>query len=213
MKNNKLKNRNSTKIDVTPWSPRDVTYYGPLTRELCFWGPVNYESSLSIISQLKELEAIDPKSPITLNINTEGGSLSDAYAVYDTLRSIDCPIITIATGMCASAGLALLTAGDYRFASQNTIFFYHQTILDGNSLNSLEASEATHQAYEMCHTLYDRTIIENTKMTLSNWNENFKNRTVKYFDAKEALKYGFIDDIIKNTRFKLIKEKSNGFKR
>lgn len=185
------------------WSPSDIVYYGPETRSICLWGPVTYTSSLPIISQILELNSFDPQAPIKLTINTEGGSLTDAYAIYDALRTVEAPIITIATGMCASAGLALLSAGDLKLCTKNTIFFYHQTILDGPSLNSLEASNATNQAYEMCHDLYDRTLIEKTKISKDEWNTNFKNRTVKYFNATEALKYGFVDDIIEHARKKI----------
>lgn len=178
------------------WSPVDIAYYGPSSRSLALWGPVSYQSSLPVISQILELNDMDSEEPIKLTINTEGGSLTDAFAIYDILRTVEAPIITIALGMCASAGLALLSAGDLRLASENTIFFYHQTILDAPTFTSLEASSATGDAYKMCHRLYDRTLIERTKMTKDQWEKNFKNRTVKYFNSKEALDYGFIDKII-----------------
>lgn len=180
----------------TAWTPSDISYYGPNSRSIAFWGPVSYQSSLPIISQILELNDIDSSLPIKLTINTEGGSLTDAFAIYDMLRTVEAPIITIAMGMCASAGLALLSAGDLRLACPSTIFFYHQTILDAPTFTSLEASSATSQAYEMCHRLYDRTLIERTGMSKEDWVGNFKNRTVKYFNAEEALKYGFIDNIL-----------------
>jgi len=187
------------------WTPHDIAFYGPATRSIALWGPITYQSSLPIISQILELNDMDNSKPIKLSINTEGGSLTDAFAIYDILRTVEAPIVTIAIGMCASAGLALLSAGDLRLSSPSTIFFYHQTILDAPTFTSLEASSATGEAYKMCHQLYDRTLIERTEMEKEDWEDNFKNRTVKYFNAKEALKYGFVDKIL-DYPVKIIKE-------
>lgn len=209
--NNKKEEQEESQSILIPgvWSPNDVSYFGPHTRAISFWGPVTYESSLPIVSQLLTLNDIDSKSPIYMYINTEGGSLTDAYAIYDTMKSISSPVVTIATGMCASAGLALLTAGDYKMATQNTIFFYHQAILDAPVFTSLEASSATAEAYEMCHSLYDNTLKKNTSMNPLDWKNNFNKRTVKYFTCEEALKYGFIDEIIKYKAKKSLR-RSNG---
>ncbi len=193
---NKEEQENVQLVVAGVWSPAEVTYYGPHTRNIAFWGPVSYESSLPVISQLVTLNDISKKEPIYLHLNTEGGSLTDAYAIYDTIKSISAPVVTVATGMCASAGLTLLTAGDYKMATKNTIFFYHQAILDAPVFTSLEASSATAEAYEMCHSLYDTTLKENTRMSEKDWNLNFDKRTVKYFGCDEALKYGFVDKVI-----------------
>jgi len=179
------------------WSPTDLTFFGPDSRSIAFWGEVDEESSLNFISQLMELSFQYPEEPITVYLNTTGGSFMDAYAIYDAIQACKSPVTIIATGFCASAGLTILCAAEKRFATKNTLFFYHQTILKSDrELISIETSIGTAEAYKLCHDMYDRTIIATTGMTKEQWKENFKDRTVKYFTAQEALELGFINGII-----------------
>lgn len=179
------------------WSPMDVTFFGSQNKIISLWGPINDETSLPIISQIMELDKLRTPSPITILMNTEGGSQMDAYAIYDAIKSVNTPVTVIATGLCASAGLIVLSAANYKLATPNTMFFYHQTIMESQKgLNSLESSKGIHQAYEMLNERYDKTIIDSSEMSPESWIESFKDKTVKYFNSKEALRYGIINDII-----------------
>jgi len=64
-----------------------------------------------IIAQLLLLAAEDPRTDITLYINSPGGSVSSGMAVFDTMNAIEPDVATVATGMAASMGQFLLTAG------------------------------------------------------------------------------------------------------
>lgn len=179
------------------WSPMDVTFFGSQNKIVSLWGPINDETSLPIISQIMELDKLQTSYPITILMNTEGGSQMDAYAIYDAINSINTPVTVIATGLCASAGLIVLSAANYKLCTPNTIFFYHQTVMESQKgLNSLESSKGIHEAYEMLNERYDKTIINNSNISKDLWNKFFKDKTVKYFNSQEALQYGIIDDII-----------------
>lgn len=179
------------------WSPSDLTFFGPDSRCITFWGEVNEESSLTFISQLMELSSEHPDEPITVYLNTSGGSFMEAYAIYDAIQTCQAPVTIIVTGFCASAGLTILCAAENRLATKNALFFYHQTILKSDKeLNSIECSIGTAEAYKLCHDMYDRTLIDTTKMTKEQWKTNFKDKTVKYFTSKEALEFGFIQRIV-----------------
>ena len=177
------------------WSPGDVLFYGPSARSLNCYGDINRQSSLVLISQILELETRG-EDPITLYLNTDGGVLADALAIYDTLRSIKSPIVTIATGVCASAGLLLLSSGDLRLTYPNTIFFYHQPIFPGQEVHSSEQIKSTADMYELAKTKYDGIISRRCNMPPEQWNEEFYNRTTKYFTAQEAKNYNMVDGII-----------------
>ena len=170
------------------WTPTDMTWFGPHTRNLALWGEINEEVSLSFISQLLELVSEYPEQPITIYLNTPGGSFMDSYAIYDTIKSLPCHVTIIATGLCASAGLTILSAADTKLATKNTIFFYHQTILKGNKeFDSIESTIGTAEAYKLCHDMYDTNLIKTTKITRAKWEEEFKNKTVKYFLLRKPL--------------------------
>ena len=181
---------------VESWSPADILYFGPLRRAVSLYGPVTRESVFPLISQILELEQRDPGKPIRLHLNTEGGSLSDALALYDALRGVTGPIITVATGMCASAGLLLLSAGDLRLATKNTLFFYHEPILPLEEISSKKQLDETVKAYDLCKASYENIIKERTGMSNEVWNQEFDGETSKYFDVSKALQYNFIDDVV-----------------
>ena len=186
------------------WSPNDILYFGPMRRAIALYGPVTRETTFPLISQVLELEQQQPGIPIRFHINTEGGSLSDALALYDALRGITAPIITITTGMCASAGLLLLAAGDLRLATPNTVFFYHEPILPLDQIDSVKNLEQTSQAYKMCKQTYENIIKNRTGITDKVWMDEFDGETSKYFHVEDALKHNFIDDVVEHAKRELV---------
>lgn len=190
------------------WNSKQQTYWGPVNRTLNISGTIDSNIAAATISQILALDQIN-SNPIIIYINTQGGSLADGYAIYDAIKNSSSHITTIATGMCASAGLTILLAGDKKLCTENALFFYHQPVINSKKLNSLECSQGFHEGYKMCQHLYDAKIRENTGISMSEWIDNFKNKTIKYFNSTEALKYGFVDSI-KKTSKKNFTRRSNG---
>ncbi|KAJ2028888.1 hypothetical protein IWW57_001955 [Coemansia sp. S610] len=91
-------------------------------------GPVNDSLSSVIVAQLLFLEAEDPLKPISLYINSPGGSVTSGLAIYDTMQYIQCPISTLCTGQACSMGSLLLAAGTkgQRFALPHSTIMVHQ---------------------------------------------------------------------------------------
>src|SRR5699024_5421323 len=65
----------------------------------------------SIVAQLLFLEAEDPDKDISLYINSPGGSITAGMAIFDTMQFVKPDVSTICTGMAASMGAFLLSAG------------------------------------------------------------------------------------------------------
>lgn len=186
----------NNKTIEAPWHPEEPQYFGPETRSLFLSGPINANTTKNIISQLLELNARS-QDTIRLYLNTSGGNLTDAFAIYDTIKAIRAPVHTIVKGMCASGGLIVLLAGCKKFASKNSLFFYHQPVMFLNQVSSIEQSNGLSEAYSLSKALFDGKIISETKIKPELWNENFKGRTYKYFNSKEAKTFGFINSLIK----------------
>ena len=72
---------------------------------------VNSATASIIVAQLLYLESQDPTKDISLYINSPGGSVTDGFAIYDTMKYIKCDVSTICMGMAASMGAFLLAAG------------------------------------------------------------------------------------------------------
>lgn len=183
--------------DSESWSPYESKYFGPSTRALSFFKEVDSESAFLLISQLEHLAHTDPEKPITLYLNTEGGSLTDGFAIYDCIVNLSCPVLIIATGLCASAGLLILSAGDYRLATANTTFFYHQPVFTQTGLvNSSKDMETLSNHYKYCQEKVDKTLKQNCSITAAQWKKHFNNSTGYYFDTAQALKYKLINKIV-----------------
>jgi ATP-dependent Clp protease, protease subunit len=194
--------------DLTIWDPHEHKYFGPSTRALAFFGDVNEDRSRLLISQILHLEQLSETEPITIYLNTQGGSLTDGLAIYDTIKQVSCPVIVVVTGLCASAGLLILAGGDYKVSTENTIFFYHQPIMSDSSVNSSNDMISFSQHYNACKEIADNIILKNSKMKKSLWNANFKDKTSFYFNAQQALSFNLINDLVecRKVKFKITKD-------
>ena len=81
-----------------------------------------------LCAQLLLLSAEDPRSDISLYINSPGGSVTAGLAIYDTMRLIPNDVITLAVGLAASMGQFLLCAGTAgkRFSLPHASVLMHQ---------------------------------------------------------------------------------------
>lgn len=188
--------------DLHVWDPHEHKYFGPSTRSLAFFGDVNEDRARLLISQILHLEQLSETEPITIFLNTQGGSLAEGLAIYDTIKQVSCPVIIATMGLCASAGLLILSAGDYKLSSPNTIFFYHQPIMSDSSVNSANDMVSFSDHYNNCKEVADNIILSNSKMKKSVWNSNFKNKTSFYFNAEQALSFNMINDITESRKIK-----------
>ena len=79
---------------------------------IIFLGAPIYDDAANIIqAQLLFLESVDPEKDIQIYINSPGGSVSAGLGIYDTMQLVSSDVATICTGMAASMGAVLLTAG------------------------------------------------------------------------------------------------------
>lgn len=82
-----------------------------LQKRIVFYGEeVSSESANALIQQLLILEQDDRKAPVTLYINSPGGSIVDGLGIYDTIQKLACPVHAVVCGMAASMG-AIILAG------------------------------------------------------------------------------------------------------
>ena len=91
---------------------------------------VNSASASVVVAQLLYLESKDPTKDISLYINSPGGSVTDGFAIFDTMNYIKCDVSTICMGMAASMGAFLLAGGakGKRHALPNARMMIHQPL-------------------------------------------------------------------------------------
>lgn len=182
------------------WQPSQVVHFGPASRRIAFFGDVSSESVTAFISQLLELAHADVEAPIEVFLNTVGGSLPDALAAYDVMRSLPCPVLVIAMGNCASAGLLLLAGGDARLCFPNTRFFYHQVILGVEGFTSPKDMQAVTQCYLEDQESGDRILKQRFRIPAKAWREHFQGSRATFLSADQAKQYGMVQEVLEPPR-------------
>jgi ATP-dependent Clp protease, protease subunit len=79
-------------------------------------------------AQLIIMQSMDDKSPITVYVNSPGGSADSGFAIYDFMRFVKPPVRTVVAGLCASAAVMIYLAAprERRFSMPNSRFLLHQ---------------------------------------------------------------------------------------
>src|SRR6201992_3040161 len=100
-------------IEQTARGERSFDIYSRLLKERIIFltGPVFDQVSALICAQLLFLESDNPSKDISFYINSPGGVVSAALAIYDTMQYIRPEVSTVCMGQAASAGSMLLAAG------------------------------------------------------------------------------------------------------
>ena len=181
----------------TVWSPHTVQYYGSKTRSILVGTTIDERLSNAISSQAQELHFQDQESPIFVHINSPGGSIIDALAIYDMLMCISNPIVTIVNGGCFSAAILVALAGDTRLAAPNSIYFHHQPALEVN-VDSMVEMKSNQGFYNWCKGNTDEIMRKRAGISTAVWNETFDTTTSMFFNAHEALEHGFCTAIMEH---------------
>ncbi|MEV0434999.1 MULTISPECIES: ATP-dependent Clp protease proteolytic subunit [Nocardia] len=173
----------------------DSVYERLLRERIIFLGTqVDDEIANKICAQILLLSAEDATKDIALYINSPGGSVTAGMAIYDTMQFAECDIKTVAMGLAASMGQFLLTAGTKgkRFALPHTRIMMHQPSAGiGGS-----AADIAIMAEQFAHTKRELNELQalHTGKSVEQVTEDADRD--RWFTAKEALEYGFIDHVV-----------------
>lgn len=155
---------------------------------------VNHVTSSLIVAQMLFLEAQDPDKDIMFYINSPGGSVSDGFAIYDTMQYVKCDISTVCIGMAASMGAFLLAAGakGKRFALPNSEIMIHQP-LGGARGQATDIKIQAEQILKIKARL-NKILSERTGQPL----EKIERDTERDFfmAAEDAKEYGIVDEVM-----------------
>lgn len=147
-----------------------------------------------VIAQMLFLESENPSKEISLYINSPGGSVSSAMAIYDTMQFIKPDVRTLCLGQAASAGALLLAAGTYgkRQCLPHSTVMIHQ-ILGGYQGQGSDIQIHAKQTKRVSDQLTEIL----AKHTGKSFGQIEKDTNRDYFlTPEEALEYGLIDSIV-----------------
>lgn len=175
---------------------RAYDIYSRLLRDrIIFLGDdVNEHTANLIVAQLLFLENQDPNKDIILYINSPGGSVYDAMAIYDTMQFVKSDIQTVGIGVQASAAAFLLSSG----TKGKRLLLPHATVMI-HQPSSGTRGKVTDQEIDLREALRVKKMLEeimakNTGQSLKKIHEDMERDF--WMTADQALKYGVVDKVI-----------------
>lgn len=189
-----------TVIEKSSMGERAYDIYSRLLRDRIIFlsGVIDDHTANIIIAQLLFLENEDPKKDIKLYINSPGGSVSAAMAMYDTMNHIKPDVSTICVGIAASAAAFILSSGTKgkRFTLPNAEVMIHQ-VMGGAEGQASDIEIAAKHILKTKERL-NKILAKNTGKPLEQV-ERDSDRD-NYMSAEEAKKYGLVDEIVKEKK-------------
>jgi ATP-dependent Clp protease protease subunit len=156
--------------------------------------PVNDYVANVIQAQMLFLESSDPKRDIQMFINSPGGSVIDGMGIYDTMQYVSPDVATICTGLAASMGAVLLTAGTKgkRTCLPHSRVMIHQP--SGGMRGQFTDMEIS---YNLIKTLRNELYDIMSKHTGKDFKTIEKDsERDNWMTAKEAKEYGLVDEVL-----------------
>lgn len=183
-------------IDKSPFGERAYDIYSRLLKErIIFLGePVDDNVANTVIAQLLFLESEDAKKEIKMYINSPGGSVTAALAIYDTMQYVKADVLTICIGQAASAAAVLLAAGTAgkRYALPNARVLIHQ-VMGGAEGQAKDVAIQTREMLRIKQQV-DKILSAHTGQSIKKIEQDTDRDF--FMTAEEAKKYGIVDKII-----------------
>lgn len=189
----------------TSGGQRTLDPYAKLLGErIVFLGaPLDDTSANDVIAQLLYLEYAAPDQDISLYVNSPGGPISAMSAIYDTMQTVTCDIVTTCLGQAVSTAAVLLAAGTpgKRMALPGARVVVQQPSLPEPVQG--QPTDLDIQARELLRLREQLTamLVRHSGRSADRVAADLDRETV--FDAAGAREYGLIDHIVKNRKASL----------
>lgn len=186
-----------TVIEKSQFGERAYDIYSRLLKERIIFlgGVIDDHTANIVIAQLLHLAAEDAKKDIMLYVNSPGGSVTSAMAIYDTMNHVKPDVSTICVGMAASAAAVILSSGKKgkRYILPNAEVMIHQ-VMGGAEGQASDIAIVAKQILKTKEKL-NKILAENTGKSVADI-EKDSDRDY-YMTADDAKKYGLVDEILR----------------
>ena len=204
MKNNMKKDINNTLIPVVVEKEgnyeRSYDIYSRLLKDFIIFvtGPIDMGTANTFIAQMLFLESVDPTRDIKIYINSPGGEAYSGRAMFDTVRHVKNDVVTINTGLCASAAALLLCSGTKgkRYSLPGAHTMIHQT-LGGAEGQATDIEIYAKQMVKMKHD-YAKLIAEQADKSFDQVLLDIERDN--WMSSEETKEYGIIDNILESSK-------------
>ena len=183
-------------LEQTSRGERSYDIFSRLLKEriIIIGDEINQNTASLVVAQLLFLAAEDPDKDINIYINSPGGSVTDGFAIFDTMNHIKPDVSTICMGMAASMGAFLLAAGakGKRFALPNSEIMIHQPIggAKGQATDIKIQAEQILKIKDKINNILSERTGQPLEKIQADCERDF------FMSADEAKAYGLIDEIL-----------------
>ena len=183
-------------IEQTNRGERSFDIYSRLLQERIIFLGSDIEDNIAnvVMAQMLHLDAEDSEKDIQLYINSPGGSVTSALAIYDTMQFIKSPVSSICIGQAASAAAVLLLAGEKgkRYSLPHARILLHQPS-GGVQGTSMDVEIQTREIVRL-RKLLNEIIAKHTGQDLKKIDKDTERDFI--LTAADAKIYGIIDEVI-----------------
>jgi ATP-dependent Clp protease protease subunit len=175
--------------EVTPLAERLIK-----SRSILLSKGVDDKMVESVSTQLLLMEAESTTDPITVYVNSPGGSADCGFAIFDLLRFVEAPIVTVCSGICASAAILIYLAGDrgQRYTLPNSRFLLHQpsTRAQGTASDLQITAQEIVKLRERYNVIVSEEVSRPVDQVTADSMRDF------WLTAEEAVEYGLANKVI-----------------
>ncbi|KAK8135916.1 hypothetical protein PG984_003856 [Apiospora sp. TS-2023a] len=200
-----------TEVTTGGWRTYDIFSKLLQERIICLNGAIDDTVSASVVAQLLWLESDNPDKPITMYIQSPGGSVVAGLSIYDTMSYIRSPVSTVCLGQAASMGSLLLAGGEKgkRYALPHSSIMVHQPLggTQGQTSDILIYANQIQRTREQLNEIYRKHLNQahgHEKYGLKDV-EDMMDRD-RYLSSQEAKEIGIIDEILTRREEKVKRE-------
>lgn len=165
-----------------------------MNRRIFLNGEINEDTANDFLSQMLYLEQ-ESNDPITIYINSPGGSVNAGLVIYDCIQAAEVEINLICAGTAASMAAIILAGGQqgHRYILTHSKVMIHEPLLAGGLGGSATSIKNISDSILETREIVNKILAKHTGKTLKEINKatSFDN----YMNAEDAIKFGLCDKI------------------
>ena len=166
-------------------------------REIIIAGAIDHNVMYYLTRLFRYFAAVS-KAPITVILNTPGGSIVDGLAIYDLIRMTTAKGIKVnvlAIGSCMSMGTIILQAATHRSCTKNTAFLLHEVQTISIGVRSMSEGKDLQGDVERVQGVLNEILAQRTGMPEKKLRKLYERRDL-YLTAQDALQHKLVDEVI-----------------
>ena len=187
---------NPTIIEERPLNVAQLDVFSRLMMDrIIFLGVAVDDYVANVVqAQLLFLASADAAKPITLYINSPGGSVTAGFGIYDTMQLVGCPVHTTCTNIAASMASVLLCAGE---AGKRSILPHGRVMIHQPSGGMQGPVSDMERSYRLIlelqrdiYAIYERHTGQPEERIRADADRDH------WMRAAEAIAYGIVDEVV-----------------